>query len=301
MKDLVLSILFIVSASLIIPSLTFGETQQDKEPKPDKLLKVGNLAFPVSQQPTPLVSFGQNLIEEKQVDVQVQVSEFQGKEEDQYFIDISNSIIYGFKDNFSIFINVPNAIRYRNENHRSSGPADLVIQLEYAPYTQEHETYYDQISLVANVTIPTGSAKKNPPTGVGANSFFIGGVYSTMGINWFYFTSYGGIFNGSSHRTQFGNQFLYEYGVGRRIFSNSDWLMDWMIEFDGLYATRDKIEGERNRNSGGNIIYVTPSIFLASKEHFTFQVGVGFPIVQKLFGHQKKQEHSFQTKISWKF
>lgn len=273
--------------------------KKEKEPEPSKLLKVGNLAFPVAQQPTPLVSFGQNLIAQGQVEWQGIISDLQQK--NGYFIDSSNSIIYAFKDNLSIYISQPIAIRFRQDHHHSFGTEDTLIQFEYAPYTKEYYTYYNQISIVANVTIPSGSLKKNPPTGTGTNSFFIGGVFSNMGINWFYFTSYGGIFNTTSHRTTYGNQFLYQYGVGRRIFSNSNWLFDWMLEMDGQYICRNKINGSIDPNSGGNIIYVTPSLFLSSKQDLVIQLGIGFPIAQQLFGHQPRRKYVLQTKISWNF
>lgn len=272
---------------------------KDKEPDPSKLLKIGNLAFPVSQQPTPLVSFGQNLVAEGQFIYQLQASNFQGKNE--YFIEVSNSVIYAFQDNLSIFIFVPHGVRFRQGNHHSTGIEDLIIEFEYAPYTEEFKTFYDQISIVSNISIPTGSHRKNPLLGKGANSFFIGAVYSTMGINWFSFVSYGGIFNASSHRMRAGNRFLYQYGVGRRIWSNANWLLDWMVEFDGEYVDRDIVKGIINKNSGGNLIYATPSIFLSKSKHFAFQFGVGFPLIQQLYGRQNRKEYSLQTKVSWSF
>jgi hypothetical protein len=272
---------------------------EQKAPNPSKLLKIGNLAFPVSQQPSPLISFGQNLIAEKQFQIQVLGNEFKG--EDQYFINVVPSLIYAFLDELSIFISVPEAVRYRDGDDHSSGPGDLLIQFEYAPYTEEYYTYYDQISIVANVTVPTGSTKRNPNTGVGANSFFIGWTFARMGINWFYFTSYGGIFNASSHRTRFGDQFLYQYGVGRRIFNTKKWLFDWMLEFDGTYACRDKINGMIDPDSGGNIIYMTPSLFIASNESLVVQLGLGVPIQQRLFGRQKRKEYVLSLNVFWTF
>ena len=272
--------------------------EKKKEPAV-KHLKLGNLAFPTSQQPTPLISFGQNLLDEGQFDIQEVATKFKGKRE--YFIDIQNTLIYAFSDDLAILIDYSNAIRFRQNNNRSSGPEDLIIQMEYAPYTKENYTYIDQLTIVGNITIPTGSIKKDPATGKGANTFFIGSTFSRVAIDWFYFTSYGGIFCATSHRTRAGDQFLYQYGVGRRIFNNSNWLLDWMLEFDGQYSAKDKIEGVTDRNSGGNIIYVTPSFFLASKKSLVVQLGIGFPIVQQLYGHQNRKEYLLQTKISWTF
>src|SRR4051812_2914145 len=95
----------------------------DQEPDPSKLLKIGNLAFPVSQQPTPLLSFGQNLIAKGDSEIQLQGGEFKGKGE--YFIDTQLSFIYAFEDNFSIFVNIPRAIRFKRDHETSSGMEDL--------------------------------------------------------------------------------------------------------------------------------------------------------------------------------
>lgn len=275
------------------------KSKKEEEPKPENLLKVGNLAFPPSQQPTPLVSFGQNLIGAKKFQFQFTAIDLQGKK--SYKVQLDPALIYGFKDYLGIIIDVPCIARQRMGKQHSSGVGDTTIQMEAAVYTKEHYTYYDQLTIVGNVTIPTGSTKRNPPTGVGANSFFIGTTFSRLGINWDLFTSYGAILNTSSHRTQYGNHYLYQVGVGRRIFSNKEWLFLWMVESTGDYGERDVIQGKVDPNSGGNVIYLTPSLFLSDKDNLIVQLGVGYPIVQHLNGNQKPNYYLLQTKISWTF
>lgn len=276
---------------------TGGTTKGAEEA--EQTLKIGNLAFPPSQQPSPLISFGQNIINRKEMQIQTVVTDFQGDR--QYFINIIPGLLYAFTDSFSIFLVSPFAVRYRDEHHHSSGPGDFTIQLEYAFYTKAHRTYYDQATIVANVTIPTGSFKKDPPTGVGSNSYFIGGTYSRMEINWFYFASSGGVFTGSSHRSKHGEQFLYQFGIGRRITSTSEWLLDWMVEFDGTYSWKDRIHGKTNPDSGGNIIYMTPSIWFSTKDTLFFQCGIGVPIQQHLFGKQNKNRYLLIMNTGWLF
>jgi hypothetical protein len=277
---------------------TDSHTQKGAE-EAEETLKIGNLAFPPSQQPSPLVSFGQNIINRKQMQAQLSASEYKGKE--QYFININPALIYAFTDAFSIFLVMPFAPRFEQGHHHSSGPQDAIIQFEYAFYTKAHHSYYDQATLVANVTIPTGSTKKNPSTGVGANSFFIGGTFSRMEVDWFWFVSPGVTFNTSSHQTKHGNQYLYQGGFGRRITNTDEWLFDWMVEMDGTYSERDKIRGKIDPHSGGNIIYLTPSLWISSKESLNFQIGIGFPIYQHLFGHQKKFDYQLISTTDWLF
>ena len=255
----------------------------------EKTLKIGLLAFPSSQQMTPLISFGQNIIDKKQFQASLFVSDFKGN--DQYFVSITPNLLYAFTDSFTIYLTGPISIRNRMGDFHSSGPNDVGIQLEYAFYTKAHKTYYDQATIVGTVNIPTGSTRKNPPTGFGSNSFFIGGTYSRNGIKWLYFSSFGGVITCSSHRTKFGNQFLYQFGAGRLITNTKNWLFAWQIEFDGTYSWRNKIHGITDPNSGGNVIFITPSLWISSSESFFIHGGIGFPIHQFLFGHQKKLDY----------
>jgi|688.fasta_scaffold00191_77 hypothetical protein len=273
------------------------QTQAGNE-EAEKTLKIGILAFPPSQQPNGMVSFGQNILNKKQAQAFLLANEFKG--DDEYFINLVPSILYGFTDSLSLFISAPIAVRYRQDDYHSSGPGDVSIQLEYAFYTKSYKTYFDQATVVTNVTIPTGSTKKNPPTGIGSNSFFIGGTYSRTGIDWYYFASSGGILTTSSHRTQFGDQFLYQFGVGRRIANTKEWLFAWIVEFDGTYSWKDKIHGVIDPNSGGNVIYLTPSLWVSS-ENLIFQLGIGCPVQQHLFGHQRKNDYLLELNAGWTF
>jgi hypothetical protein len=243
---------------------TEGKQTQKGAQEAEQTLKVGNLAFPPSQQPGPLVSFGQNIINKKQAQAQLSASEFKGQK--QYFININPAILYAFTDSLSLFLAVPFAARYRQGCHHSSGFEDVIIQLEYAFYTKAHRTYYDQATLVASVTIPTGSIKKNPPTGLGANSFFIGGTYSRMEVNWFYFVSSGALATASSHRTRFGNQFLYQLGFGRRIANTKEWLFDWMVEIDGVYYWKNIINNKIDPKSNFSKRLVHSHLYLKRKK-----------------------------------
>ena len=97
--------------------------------------------------------------------------------------------------------------------------------------------------LVANITFPTGSSKKNPPTGFGSPSLFLGGTYYHVLVDWFVFTSHGAILTTSNHRTKIGDQFLYQFGFGRTIPSPEGWIYAWMIEIDGQYNKKNRIHG----------------------------------------------------------
>jgi hypothetical protein len=69
-----------------------------------------------------------------------------------------------------------------------------------------------------------------------------------------------------------------------------------MIEFDGSYAEKDKIQGKTDPNSGGNVIFIVPSIWLSSKR-WILQGGIGLPLLQNLNGHQDKIKYSIDYNL----
>ncbi|MBS0652357.1 MAG: hypothetical protein JSR39_02395 [Verrucomicrobia bacterium] len=248
----------------------------------------GNLALPSSQQPGPLISFGQNVIDQNQTQVFVYADDFIGKS--QHAIDLGAGLTYGITDDFCATFTVPFAVSYKENSAHSSGLEDIVLQLEYAVYSGNAPCSSDQVTIVANASFPTGSSSKNPPTGFGSVGYFIGTTYNHTGVYWFVFTSYGAEFPTTHHGTKSGNQYLYQFGIGRNITNTKDWMIAWMAEVDGTFEEKDKVKGLKDPNSGGNVIYLTPSLWASSK-NWIIQLGFGFAVQQNLFGNQNRNKY----------
>jgi hypothetical protein len=270
------------AAHLLTSSLTLWAAQSG-QPQCNS----GNFALMWSQQPGPLISFGENIINRNQVQLFLFGDGFIGQK--QHFIDLVPGILYGITNDLSIFFNIPLAADYRADNHHSAGFEDIFLQFEYALYTKASECSSDQLTFVANASFPTGSSHKNPPTGFGSMSYFIGATYNHTWVNWFWFTSYGAELPTSHHGTKFGNQFLYQLGFGRNIANTRGWMFAWMAEIDGTFSKRNRIDGSTDPNSGGNVVYLTPSIWASSKA-WILQFGLGYAIQQNLFGDQKRNQ-----------
>lgn len=253
-----------------------GKNKNDNQKGDEEPPKIGNFALPNSQQPGPLVSFGENIVDKGQVLLFLFADDFQGKE--KCTIDIIPSLLYGITNDFSIFLNAPFTPLMRDGHHHSNGLEDFFTQLEYAFYNKKTHSYFDQATIVGNVTFPTGSIDKDPPTGFGSPSFFIGGTFNHMTVDWFVFTSHGGVFTTSNRGSKLGNQLLYQFGFGGNITYSKEWLYAWMVEIDGQYSWKNKIHGIVDPNSGGNVIFITPSLWISSK-HLILQFGAGAPLV----------------------
>lgn len=263
----------------------------------DRTCKEGNFSLPSTQQPTPLISFGELII--NQFQTQIFVEAFDYINSDEYFIRVVPNILYGITDNFSVYLEVPFAPRNKSDGYHSSGIDDLLLQFEYAFFSRMELCSADQATIVANVGFPTGSASKIPPTGFGSFSYFIGTTYNHTEKRWLFFTSYGANFTTTTaDRTKFGNQYLYQFGFGRNFATPVGWILNWLVEIDGTFSSHDKIRGIRDPNSGGNVILVTPS-FWASNKILIFQAGVGYEVFQHLFGHQPQRHFLIAIDIGW--
>jgi hypothetical protein len=273
--------------------------EKDKKVKREEPPKIGNFTLPPSQEPSPLISFGQRIIDKNQTLFLLFADDFSGVS--KHSVDMSPSILYGISDDLTVSFNVPIAASYKTDKDRSSGLEDLSLQFEYAFYVHDTASFREQATVVTSITFPTGSSKKQPPTGFGSSSFFLGATFNRMYTDWFGFTSYGVILTTSHESTKFGNEFLYQCGLGKNIFTiESEWIFAWMVEVDGTYTEKNKIKSKTDSNSGGNVVYVTPSLWLSSKK-FIVQLGFGLPATQHLFGNQKRDEYLLSASFGWAF
>lgn len=258
---------------------------------------IGNFALPYSQQIGPLVSFGQNTLMKNQVQLFLMPADYAGK--NQHFVSLAPSVVYGITDELSILASLPLAVSYQYNNKRSAGLADAIVQLEYAFYSKSTAKYLDSATIVGNVFLPTGSSNKQPPTGFGSPAYFIGGTFARMYVDWYGFTSLGAQFTTSHSGTQFGDNYLYQFGLGRNICTiDHRWLFAWLVEANGTYTNDNRMRGHTDTNSGGNIVYITPSLWVSSKK-LILQFGVGLPVVQNLHGHQNRENYLLIGNFGW--
>lgn len=272
-----------------------GDEKSDKVVKPPR---IGNFSLPTSQQPGPLVGFGANIIDAGVVQLFVAGDDYVGK--NRTTSDVTPSILFGITDDLSIFFNFPFTPYTSDLCNRSQGPEDFFTQLEYVFYEKSTRCYVDQATIVGNITFPTGSIHKNPAIGFGSPGIFIGATYTRMMVDWFFFVAPGAVLTTSDHGTKYGDQFLYQCMVGRNLPSPRGWIYAWMVEMDGIYLKKNRIHGHTDKNSGGNSIFITPSVWMSSKR-FLIQFGAGFPVNQNLFGDQRKFDYSLWLNIGWSF
>jgi len=252
---------------------------------------------PDLRQPGPLIAFGENILKKGGS----KISLFSNNDEGpgSHYSALTSNFLYGLTDNLSLELNVPVAVYYQNDNERSSGLEDISAQLEYAFFTRSTSNFQEQATLVLTGSTPTGSTSKDPRTGNGAPTYFFGATYNRSYENYFVFASPGLKFMTTQDGTNYGNKYFYQFGGGINITEiASNWIVALVTEFDGLYTEKAKINGTISPNTGGNTLFLTPSLSLSGK-NFGLQVGAGAPIIQNLNGQQNKTNYLLAANISW--
>jgi hypothetical protein len=303
MKKIIINLLLILT---FFPLICFskmteeeGNNKNQAEQKQKEPPAVGNFAVPSSQQARPLISFGQSNLDKNVAQIYMFPATLVG--EHKNYIDIAPSFVYGLTDNLTFVFTTPYAVHLREEERESSGISDYSAQLEYGFYNKSTSSFQEQASFVALIKAPTGSDMKQPPTGFGSPSYFLGGVFSRLYLDWYAFTSPGLLLTTPHNNVKIGNQFVYQFGLGKNIsYVTNKWIFNWLIEADGQYTETNHIFGIADPNTGGNVVLLTPSLRF-STEKMALQGGVGFPIVQNLHGNQFKNRYLIAANVTWTF
>lgn len=234
----------------------------------------------------PMIAFGENILKKGEVEYTVLSDAFVGN--NSYLIDAFPGIIYGIRDDFSLALYVPFSPRNKVGPFHSSGFEDLIVQFEYAFFTKKTSYARTQATIVAAFLFPTGSIQKIPATGHGSSSYFVGTTISTSLTDWMFFTSHGILLPTAKDEIKSGKLLFYQGGFGKNIATPKDWVFAFMLELNGFYSWKGRIGGDFNPDSGGNLLFLTPSIWI-SKKTATLQFGVGYPLIQNLNGMQPRQ------------
>lgn len=290
---LIISLFYLLSLPIHAKDQILNSPQQNQPPKK------GNFALGASQQPGPLISFGQNIIDKGQAQLLLEPTYL--KTTSASFLAASPSFLYGLNDVASLLIVLPVALNYKSDTDHSSGVSDTTYQLEYAFYEHANYQYTQQATIVASASMPSGSIYKDPPTGTGAPALFLGTTYNMMFENWLWFTSPGIYIQSTYNQLKQGNLYLYQFGFNRVFFSKEDkYIFAGMLEFNGIYTEKSRFLGDFVPNTGGNVFGVTPSLWF-STNNFIAQLGVSLPMIQRLYGEQSKSDYFVSASCSWTF
>jgi hypothetical protein len=256
-----------------------------RDPEPKHVFE-GNLALHESQQPIPLFCFGQEIIGKGTIQI-FGYNDFLYGKRDQA-IEVIPSVLYGVTDYCTVSAVIPVAAQLKAFGKSSSGIEDIWLQGEIAWLSKEKKRSVLQSTLIASLFLPTGSDSKNPPTGNGSPSVFLGMTLSNMTTSWNGFISAGGLFAHDNSGKGNGNRFFYQAGCGKNITAIPQRLIvAAMLEMYGTVSSGMSTKTIRGPSFEDNALYIGPSLW-CSTPHWTVQAGIIFPVYQKKLPHHHK-------------
>lgn len=201
---------------------------------------------------------------------------------------------YGITDKLTVRGHLPIFVDRTVGTKSSDGTSNLVGVFEYSllKYRDKEANKEYQANFIAGMDFKTAKTDVKPSLGYGGTSFFVGTTGSSLSKEWYTFYSVAGTFSTTYKKQHPGSQFLYEIGAGYIIKHSILHNICVLLEMDGILSDKDKLNHAANPDSGGNIIYLGPSV---EYRYWTFLVaaGIQFPIVQHLNGDQDKRNFRF--------
>jgi len=241
---------------------------------------------------------------------------------DTWTLSVPITFVYGFTEKFAGIATIPYIYRKQRTNsgseritRKTSGLGDITLLSKYRIYTKDSPGATSRLSLLGGLELPTGRSgdsdsvgklSRTFQTGSGSWDPILGASFSNQTLNyeWDYNLTYQ--FNTEAHNFEFGDVLKYTVAYQKRI-------LPWELPEEGLYTQFNavlELNGEwkqRNRNesgsvdaSGGNTIYLSPGLQIASKR-FVAETSFQIPVVQDLNGTQVETDHVIVTSIRFTF
>ncbi len=265
--------------------------------------KEGNFALPAPQQPSPLLSFGQTLIGQNHLQLAVNTyNPYPGGA----FSGVDANLTYGITDDTALYFDYPLRVESSNRVFQGNHMHDVILQLEHAIYAAGSAHYQEQATLVGAMNVPLDSVSGRLSNhghvidvNYAAPAYFLGATYNCTSIHWMGFLSPGLLLPTANSHVYPGVQYYYQAGIGRDLIAVADRsILFALLEFNGQYTEKDQVYQYKLQNTGGNVMTITPSLSLATKD-FIVQAGVGFPLLQNLNGSQQKMDYLVAANFTW--
>ncbi len=230
----------------------------------------------------------------------------------EYLFSPSIGIAYGMDDNLTVHLRVPYVFRdsISEAHHHEEGEEPEIHQLGDAKGMGDitvfgHYLFLNQpdlqSSLLAGLKIPTGKKSDKTDSGEQFEAEFQPGSGSWDPIIGIAVTKPLGSYSLDSNilytfvtegvqDTDLGDVFNYNISIARRMLIQKVKL-DLILEANGIWRQKEKINGEKSENSGGNIILISPGVRGAINSRIMMYFTVGLPVIQDLKGEQNNLDY----------
>lgn len=241
-----------------------------------------------------------------------------------YLLSPSFGISHGLSDNLMFGLSIPYVLRNNvREGHLEDGTPEVHVHEDskgigdMTLFSKYHfdflENRYHETSLLLGLKLPTGNTDAKDQNGErfetehqpGSGSWdpFIGVAITkqykllSFSTNFLYTFATEG-----AQKTNLGDLFNYNLAISHRIggdiehshstdthhdhTSHINLAWDLILEVNGEKRQKLSIAGIEDKNSGGNLLYISPGLRLTAGNRWSASLLSGFPVYQDLNGKQ---------------
>lgn len=204
---------------------------------------------------------------------------------------LQKEIIYGLRENLSLTMKIPFILDRKEAGSISSGFGDLALRGKFRFYKKDYFGAQDKAAIVGGIKFPTGDEDKRPSLGTGSFDYLVGLTAGHESLKGYYFGTVRYWINTKDGSIEKGDKFLYDITFGLRPVLKEYYEPDLvlLLELSGEHRNKDRINGSKDNNSGGDIIYLGPT-FLWSYRNWMIKGGIQLSFYQDLNGEQEDED-----------
>lgn len=191
----------------------------------------------------------------------------------------------------------------------ASGFGDALIDTKWIFFADNRPQAATRIGLQAGVKVPLGKTDARLPdgevaprplqVGTGSWDFPLQLIVTNTENRWGFHANLGYRINTGNDGFEAGDVFSYSAAVGFRFVpwvygSLTDQTVVAYLELNGEVAGRDRMDGAKNLDSGGHVLFLSPDLQWIPTPWLLFEGSVQIPVLQALNGTQLEHETRFQ-------
>lgn len=213
-------------------------------------------------------------------------------------------------EQFTLYADIPYIVRNSLEieddtrlgvKEQSKGWGDLTVIGNYHFLKQDNQ----DLSLAGGIKFPTGlTNEKNSvgerfepelQPGTGSYDYIVGGVYNTQIDRLHFLANIAYVFKTEGDQDyRFGDLLSTSFFVDYLINSNSEILKTKIgINSNYQYEKKHKDNGDKVNDSGGNTIFLGPTLSMNTTENSSIFASILFPVYQRLGGAHQEVEYTW--------
>lgn len=223
------------------------------------------------------------------------------------------TFVYGVTERLAFSLTVPYVDKEQKSTDTGirskitdSGIGDINLMSKYRVWSKDLPGETRRISLIAGLELPTGDEKAQLKLGSGSVDPIAGILFTSQSLVQEFDLDLTYQFNTEVNNFEFGDVFKYNIAYQKRIWPKilpergvySQFNL--VLELNGEYTQKDKSPGSVIKDSGGNMLFISPGIQWAAKR-WVWEASLQLPLIQDLNGNQLETDYSIATSMRLTF